>query len=82
MNKLILTISLLLAATSAVAQTGKHSAADVKKDIDRHLVISAAHDAAAKCLQSGKAHEACHKELAASCKGIAIGKYCGMKHEH
>ena len=22
------------------------------------------------------------KELQAACKGLAIGKYCGMKHEH
>ena len=24
----------------------------------------------------------CQKELQAACKGLAIGKYCGMKHEH
>jgi len=24
----------------------------------------------------------CNKELQTACKGIAIGKFCGMKHEH
>ena len=44
--------------------------------------MAAAHEAAAKCLESGKKADACQKELQAACKGLAIGKYCGMKHEH
>jgi hypothetical protein len=44
--------------------------------------MAAAHEAAAKCLESGKTEDACHKELQAACKGLAIGKYCGMRHEH
>jgi hypothetical protein len=55
---------------------------DAKKDVARHRAIAAAHEAAAKCLESGKTEEVCHKELQASCKGLAIGKYCGMRHEH
>lgn len=37
---------------------------------------------AAKCLESGKKEEVCEKELQAACKGLAVGKYCGMKHAH
>jgi hypothetical protein len=48
----------------------------------RHRAIAAAHEAAAKCLESGKAEDVCHKELQVACKGLAIGKYCGMRHEH
>ncbi len=55
---------------------------DAKKDMARHRAIAAAHEAAAKCLESGKKEEVCHKELQTACKGLAIGKYCGMKHEH
>ena len=51
-----------------------------KEDINRHRTIAAAHEAAAKCLESGKEEEACNTELAEACKGIAYGKYCGMKH--
>lgn len=71
------------AAASAVAQTAATGPnADAKKDIARHRAIAAAHEAAAKCLESGKKEDACHKDLQAACKGLAIGKYCGMKHEH
>ena len=55
---------------------------EVKEDIARHRAMAAAHEAAAKCLESGKKDEVCEKELQAACKGLAIGKYCGMKHEH
>jgi hypothetical protein len=51
-----------------------------KEDIKRHRQISAAHEAAAKCLESGKEEDACNADLAKACKGIAYGKYCGMKH--
>jgi hypothetical protein len=44
--------------------------------------MAAAHEAAAKCLESGKKEEVCQKELQAACKGLGIGKDCGMKHEH
>jgi len=54
----------------------------VRSDITRHRAMAQAHEAAARCLESGKAEEVCLKELQASCKGLAIGKYCGMRHEH
>ena len=51
-----------------------------RNDIKRHRMMAAAHEAAAKCLESGKSEELCNAELAKACKGIAYGKYCGMKH--
>ena len=52
----------------------------MKEDIKRHRIIAAAHEAAAKCQESGKGEDYCMAELAKACKGIAYGKYCGMKH--
>lgn len=74
-------LPLLLAAASGFAQA-KEDAAHVKQLIEQHKAIAAAHQAAAQCLASGKDEEACHAELANACKGIAIGKLCGMKHVH
>lgn len=73
---------LLLAACLPLMALAAESADDIKKDIQRHRAMSVAHEAAAKCLESGKKHEQCQKELQAACKGLAIGKYCGMKHDH
>lgn len=59
-----------------------HGDKETKEDIQRHRAMAAAHESAAKCLESGKGEDACMKALQASCKGLAIGKYCGMKHVH
>ena len=69
-----------LLASPAWAQA--HSDKEIKQDIQRHRAMAAAHEAAAKCLESGKKADQCQKELSVACKGLAIGKYCGMKHEH
>jgi hypothetical protein len=75
-------------ASAAVAQTAAPAAKPVavsehvKKDIERHRAMAVAHEGAAKCLESGKTEEVCQKELLAACKGLAIGKYCGMRHQH
>lgn len=78
-----------LACGCAAAQTTKAAdkasapvSADARKDIQRHRAIAAAHESAAKCLESGQPEENCHKALQTACKGLAIGKYCGMRHEH
>jgi hypothetical protein len=71
-------ISSMFIASFSIAQDAK----ETQKDIARHRAMAAAHEAAAKCLESGKQHDQCQKELLAACKGLAIGKYCGMKHEH
>jgi hypothetical protein len=33
-------------------------------------------------LADGKGEKVCLAELQKACKGLAIGKYCGMKHAH
>ena len=77
----IASAGLALLAPLAIA-AGAHNAKETKEDITRHRAIAAAHEGAAKCLESGKKEDVCMKELQAACKGLAIGKYCGMKHEH
>ncbi len=79
-KSIIVSVLLAQAAIISVAQT--HSADDIKKDIQRHRAMAAAHEGAAKCLESGKKDSVCEKELQAACKGLGIGKNCGMKHEH
>ena len=83
----VLALAVLCVAGAALAQTKPADTvaamtAEAKKDVVRHRAMAAAHEAAAKCLETGKAEEVCHKELQASCKGLAIGRYCGMRHEH
>ena len=74
-------VFIALLATFSVA-ADKHGDKETKEDVLRHRAIAAAHEAAAKFLESGKKEDVCGKELQAACKGLAIGKYCGMKHEH
>lgn len=78
----VLVLVFLSAAAMAATASDKHSAEDVKKDITRHRAMATAHEAAAKCLESGKKEDVCVKDLQAACKGLGIGKYCGMKHDH
>jgi hypothetical protein len=59
-----------------------HGAAEIQKDIADHRAMAEAHLNAAKCFESGKSEKQCHEQLAKDCKGLAIGKYCGMKHRH
>jgi hypothetical protein len=80
MNK-VLSALLLLSMTAAIS-VAQESEQETKEDIARHRAMAVAHEAAAKCLESGKKQDICLKELQAACKGLAIGKFCGMKHEH
>ena len=75
-----LTIAVVLAVTSVMAFA--HTDKEIKEDIARHRAMAAAHEGAAKCLESAKKPDVCEKELQAACKGLAVGKYCGMKHVH
>jgi hypothetical protein len=74
------------AATKAPAKPARSAvdpakeAEHTKEDVKRHRIMAAAHEAAAKCQESGKDEDFCMAELAKACKGIAYGKYCGMKH--
>lgn len=81
-KKVVLMLAALaLSATFSVA-FAQHNDKETKEDIQRHRAMAAAHEGAAKCLESGKKEDLCAAELQAACKGLAIGKYCGMKHAH
>jgi hypothetical protein len=96
MKRILLVVPLLLmvptcglAADAPSTKTAKpaSSAVDPRKeaehtqdDVKRHRQMAAAHEAAAKCQESGKDEDFCNAELAKACKGIAYGKFCGMKH--
>jgi hypothetical protein len=76
-------------AAPSGAQTAGSKSVDPKKeqahrndDIGKHRAIAAAHEAAARCLESGQKESGCHEALRKACQGIAVGKYCGMKHSH
>lgn len=83
MKKLLATLALLpLLLAGAGLHAQSHSDKETAADIERHRAMAAAHEAAAQCLASGKGETPCLKELQTACKGLAIGKYCGMKHAH
>ncbi|MDP3230418.1 MAG: hypothetical protein Q8N13_20940 [Acidovorax sp.] len=83
MKKLLTALALApMLLVGALAHAQAHSDKETKEDIARHRAMAAAHEAAAKCLESGKGEDTCQKELQTACKGLAIGKYCGMKHAH
>ncbi|WP_137919541.1 hypothetical protein [Hydrogenophaga sp. 2FB] len=68
-----------LLASAALAQ---HSDKETKEDVARHRAMAVAHEGAAKCLEAGKGEKICMQELSVACKGMALGKYCGMRHAH
>lgn len=73
------------AQTKAPAKAPAKSDAAEKhrqEDITKHRKMAQAHEAVAKCLESGEKEAACHEKLRADCQGIAIGKFCGMRHGH
>ena len=72
----------LLSATTVTFAAETHGDKERKEDITRHRAMAKAHTDAAICLESGKKEDVCDKALQAACKGLAIGKSCGMKHAH
>jgi hypothetical protein len=80
-EQLLALVIIAYSATICIASES-HGDKETREDIARHRAIAAAHEAAAKCLESGKKEDVCNKELLAACKGLAIGRFCGMKHEH
>ena len=84
MKKLLATLALLplLLLGGAGVHAQSHTDKETVADVQRHRAMAAAHEAAAQCLESGKGEAECLKQLQAACKGLAIGKYCGMKHGH
>ncbi len=77
-----LALALPLAALAQAAKPDPKEEERRKADIVQHRALAAVHERAAKCLESGKSEKDCHAELAKDCKGVGIGKYCGMKHQH
>jgi hypothetical protein len=71
-----------LAAAPVLGQGEKPVPEDVKKDIAAHRQMAQVHENAAKCLEAGKPEKECHDQLQKECKGVGIGKYCGMRHRH
>ncbi len=82
MKKYVLLLCTLALSTVVAYAADGHGDKELKEDIARHRAIAAAHEGAAKCLESGKKDQECEKQLQAACKGLAIGKLCGMKHQH
>jgi uncharacterized protein YgiB involved in biofilm formation len=81
-NRFLKSLAVLCLAAASLTAAAQHTDKETKDDIRRHRAMAAAHESAAKCRESGKKEDVCNKELQAACKGLAIGKYCGMKHEH
>jgi hypothetical protein len=77
----------MLACGAVFAQAPSRKSAeptdkDRKEDVRRHRVMAAAHENAAKCIESGKSEKECHERLRSDCKAVGVGKYCGMRHQH
>jgi hypothetical protein len=80
---LLSVVSFVLLSLSTVTFAAEtHGDKERKVDIERHRAMAKAHTDATVCLESGKKEEECDKALQAACKGLAIGKTCGMKHVH
>jgi len=73
---------ILLAACAFSASADESKSEHAKETIAQHQAMAEAHAAAAQCLRSGKDEKTCHAELAVACKGLALGKRCGMRHAH
>ena len=79
----LIAIAGMAIATPLFAQADKpHTDKERKEDISRHRAMAAAHEAAAKCLEAGKSEKDCREQLRKDCKGLGIGKYCGMSDQH
>lgn len=76
------TLIACIATLFCASAWAQHSSKEVLEDIERHKQMAAAHGAAAQCLQSGRKPDDCAKELQQACKGLALGKFCGMRHAH
>lgn len=81
--------ALLLVGTAAAqpapakaAATKSADEAHRKDDIAKHRQMARAHEEAARCLESGEKESVCQERLREACKGIAVGRYCGMRHAH
>ncbi len=67
---------------SHAAKTAPQLDSHVLEDIERHRGMARAHEMAAQCLEQGNNYSVCQKQLQTQCKGLALGKNCGMRHSH
>jgi len=79
MKHVLIAVGLTLASSLVLAQ---HSEKHIQEDIQRHRAMAAAHEAMAQCLQNRRDAKACLADLQAACRGLGIGRYCGMRHVH
>lgn len=70
------------AVASAAPAPGVKLNAHTQEDMQRHLGMARAHEQAAQCLGQGRPYDECQKQLQTACKGLALGKNCGMRHSH
>lgn len=82
MKPLLMTLLATTAFTFAPATFAQHTQKQIEEDIKRHLAMAQAHQAAAQCLKDGRNYKVCQEELQNACKGLALGRYCGMRHSH
>ncbi len=86
MNRLTVVAATVLLAIAgpALSADKKQEAAEKQRreDIADHRAMAQAHMNAAACMEGGKSEKECHAQLEKDCKGIGIGKTCGMKHRH
>jgi hypothetical protein len=74
--------AMVIAISGAALAQQKHGSKEEQEDAKRHRALAAVHESAARCLEAGKGEKACLEQLRKDCKGVGIGKYCGMKHQH
>lgn len=82
MSVAVIVMGVMFAAPGLAADARKSVSAEARKDIASHRAMAEIHNNAAACLEAGKAEKECHAQLQKDCKGVGIGKYCGMKHGH
>ncbi|MBQ0131507.1 MAG: hypothetical protein KBT18_04850 [Comamonas sp.] len=68
--------------TPAASAPGAKLDAHTQEDVVRHRSMARALEQAAQCLAQGRKFDDCQKQLQAACKGLALGKNCGMRHAH
>jgi hypothetical protein len=59
-----------------------HGEKERQQDAARHRALAALHEAAARCIDAGTPVKECHEQLRKDCRGLGIGRYCGMRHKH
>jgi hypothetical protein len=81
-KRLFAAVAFVMAGTLTPALAQKPPADHARGAAADHRAMADAHLNAAKCLEAGKTEKECHEQLAKDCKGLGIGKYCGLKHKH